>query len=182
MNPEHGFETLGSRSVVDLQFLDITVRDVRTPSGDVVERIVIEHPGAVAVVPRIGDDVILIEQYRAPMGGSVLEIPAGKLDTHPPDPVTTAERELEEEVGYRPGLLTFLSEIWTAVGFTDERIRIYLGEDLVAGVRSPVGHEEAAARVVRMPFTEAVDAVIAGEIRDAKTVAGLLLAARHGSS
>ena len=182
MNPAEGFETLGRRSVVDLQFLDVTVRDVRTPRGDVVERIVIEHPGAVAVVPRIDDDVILIEQYREPMGGAVLEIPAGKLDTDPPDPEITAARELEEEIGYRPGRLTYLSEIWTAVGFTNERIHIYVGDQLVDGVRAPVGPEEVASRLVRMPFTDAVEAVVAGEIRDAKTVAGLLLAARHGPS
>lgn len=156
--------------------------DVRVPTGEVVERVVVNHPGAVGVVPLIGDDVILIEQYRAPMERAVLEIPAGKLDTEPPDPLLTAQRELEEEVGYTAGKLTLLTEVWTAVGFTNERISLFLGEDLAPGVRTPIGHEETAANVVRMPFAKAVAMVVAGEISDAKSVAGILLAARRGPS
>lgn len=181
-DPVSGFAHVGTRVVSDLGFLTVTVRDVRVPSGEVVERIVIEHPGAVGVVPLIGDDIILIEQYRAPMDHYVLEIPAGKLDTEPPDPEVTAQRELEEEVGYTAGTLTYLSEVWTGVGFTNERISLYLGEDLVPGVRTPVGHEEDAANVVRMPFSRAVDMIVAGDITDAKSVAGILLAARRGPS
>lgn len=156
--------------------------DIRVPSGEIVERVVVDHPGAVGIVPLIGEDVILIEQYRAPMERAVLEIPAGKLDTEPPDPLLTAQRELQEEVGYTAGTLTLLTEIWTAVGFTNERISLFLGEDLAPGVRTPIGHEETAANVVRMPFGKALDMVIAGEICDAKSVAGILLAARHGTS
>lgn len=166
----------------DLGFLTVTVRDVRVPSGEVVERIVIEHPGAVGVVPLIGDDIILIEQYRAPMERYVLEIPAGKLDTHHPDPEVTAQRELVEEIGYTAGTLTYLSEVWTGVGFTNERISLYLGEDLIPGVRAPIGHEEDTSNVVRMPFSRAVDMIVAGDISDAKSVAGILLAARRGPS
>ena len=178
--PDRGFSHVGSRLESDLGFLTVTVRDVEVPGGEVVERVVIEHPGAVAVVPIIDGDIILIEQYRAPMERAVLEIPAGKLDTDPPDPEITARRELVEEVGYTAGRLTYLSEIWTAVGFTNERISLFLGEELVAGVRTPIGHEETAARVVRMPFIAAVDMVVAGDIADAKSVAGILLAARRG--
>lgn len=181
-DPARGFVNVGSRVVSDLGFLTVTVRDIRVPTGEVVERIVVEHPGAVGVVPLIDDDIILIEQYRAPMERSVLEIPAGKLDTEPPDPLLTAQRELEEEVGYTAGTLTLLTEVWTAVGFTNERISLYLGEDLEPGVRTPIGHEEMAATVVRMPFASALDMVVSGDISDAKSVAGILLAARRGPS
>lgn len=181
-DPVSGFVHVGTRVVSDLGFLTVTVRDVRVPSGEVVERIVIEHPGAVGVVPLIGDDIILIEQYRAPMERYVLEIPAGKLDTHHPDPEVTAQRELVEEIGYTAGTLTYLSEVWTGVGFTNERISLYLGEDLIPGVRAPIGHEEDASNVVRMPFSRAVDMIVAGDISDAKSVAGILLAARRGPS
>lgn len=181
MSESSGFETLATRTVADLQFLKVTVRDVRTPGGDVVERVVIEHPGAVAVVPIIGEDILLIEQYREPMRSTVLEIPAGKLDDPSKNPEETAQQELEEEIGYRAASLSYLSEVWTTVGFSDERIHLYLGEDLIRGTRAPVGHEEAEARIVRMPFARAVDMVISGEISDAKSVVAILLAAHRGS-
>lgn len=155
------------------------MRTVRTPSGAEVERIVIEHPGAVAVVPLVGDDILLIEQYRTPADAMVLEVPAGKLDEPGEDGTKTARRELEEETGWVPGHLEYLSTIWTAVGFTDEQIAIYLATRLEHGTRTPVGEEEEASRVVRMPFGDAKAMVLRGEIQDAKSVAGILLADQH---
>jgi ADP-ribose pyrophosphatase len=181
VSSDGGFETLGSRTVADLSFLTVTVRDVRTPGGEVVERVVIEHPGAVGVVPLDGEDIYLIEQFRAPVDRPVLEIPAGKLDHDGEALEVTANRELEEEIGFRADMLTRLTTLWTTVGFCDEAIHVFLGTGLRLGRRSPVGHEEDASRVVRMPFSDAVDLVLAGEIRDAKTIIGILLAARHGT-
>ena len=181
MTGDDAFETLGSRTVADLSFLEVTVRDIRTPGGEVVERVVIEHPGAVGVVPIDGDDIYLIEQYRAPVERAVLEIPAGKLDHAGESLEVTANRELEEEIGQRAGTLTTLTTLWTTVGFCDEAIHLFLGRDLSPGRRNPVGHEEQSSRIVRMPFAEAVDLVVTGAIRDAKTIIGILLAARHGT-
>jgi hypothetical protein len=73
--------------------------------------------------------------------------------------------------------LTLLTDLWTSVGFSDERISIYLAEDLVEGTRSPAGVEEEEARVARVPFPDAIGMVLDGTISDAKTIAGLLLAA-----
>jgi ADP-ribose pyrophosphatase len=75
--------------------------------------------------------------------------------------------------------MTLLTELWTAVGFSDERIAIFLAEDLTEATRTPMGAEEELARIVRLPFDAAVDMVSRGEITDAKSVAGLLLAAVH---
>lgn len=171
------FRTVGSRTVVDVAFLSMQVRDVAAPSGETVERIVITHPGAVAVVPCVGDDVVLIEQYRAAADGLVLEIPAGKLDDPDDGKEESARRELTEETGLIAGELTWLTEIWTTVGFTDERIAIFHAEVIEEGERSPVGLEEESARIVRMPLEEAVRHVHDGTISDAKTAIGLLLAA-----
>lgn len=171
-----GFRTVGSRPVVDVAFLSVQVREVETPSGDTVDRVVISHPGAVAVVPCIGDDVVLIDQYRAAADTHVLEIPAGKLDAPEDGKEETARRELIEETGLIAGELTWLTEIWTTVGFTDERIAIFAAEVVDEGARAPVGSEEEAARVVRMPLTEAVRRVRDGTISDAKSAIGLLLA------
>ena len=171
------FRTVGSRTVLDLAFLSLQIREVEAPDGSTVERIVITHPGAVAVVPCIGDDVVLIEQYRAPADRTVLEIPAGKLDIPDQGSEETARRELLEETGLVAGELTWLTEIWTTVGFTDERITIFLADAVGEEARLPVGLEEASATIVRMPLAEAVRMVKAGTITDAKTAIGLLLAA-----
>lgn len=179
MTDDRGFSIVGSRSLLELSFLDIQMRQVRTPGGEVVDRVVIVHPGAVAVVPVIDGEVVVIEQYRAPASGVVIEIPAGKYDTPDEDPKSTARRELVEEVGLTADRLTFLTEIYTTVGFTDERIAIFLAEGLHAADRTPVGAEEEAATIRRIPLPEARRMVIEGTIVDAKSVVGILLAAAH---
>jgi 8-oxo-dGTP pyrophosphatase MutT (NUDIX family) len=171
-----GFRTLGSRTIAEEAFLRLDRATVTTPDGTSIKRVVVAHPGAVAVVPVIGDDVIMIEQHRAPVGRPLLEIPAGKLDIPGEDRRETAERELEEEVGFTPGRLVHLIDLLTTPGFSDECITIYLATDLEAVPPRPVGAEEHHAQLIRMPFSEAVDQVRAGVITDAKTVAGLLLA------
>lgn len=175
-----GFSTVGSRQIADLGFLNVTVRDITTPTGTTVERVVIEHPGAAAVVPLIDGDIILIEQYRAPVDERLLELPAGKLDDGVGDPLHTAGRELEEETGYTAEHFEHLTDLLTTVGFSNEVISIYLATGLTEGERTPIGEEEVDASIVRMPFSEAVVAVEEGRIRDSKTIAGILLAARRG--
>ena len=168
---------------MDIKFLSLQVRDIATPSGDTVERIVVTHPGAVAVVPIIDGDIVLIEQYRAAADAPILEIPAGKVDDPSHAKEDTALRELAEETGLTATTLTWLTEIWTTIGFTDERITIYLAEGLTEGERSPVGQEEESARIVWMPFSDALERVREGAITDAKTVVGILLTAlERGSS
>jgi 8-oxo-dGTP pyrophosphatase MutT (NUDIX family) len=172
-----GFRTLGSRTIAEEAFLRLDRATVTTPDGSPIKRVIVAHPGAVAAVPIIGDDVIMIEQHRAPVGRPLLEIPAGKLDIPGEDRRDTAERELEEEIGYSPGRLVHLIDLLTTPGFSDECITIYLATDLEAVPPRPVGAEEHHAQLVRMTLGEAVAQVHAGVITDAKTVAGLLLVA-----
>lgn len=171
------FRTLGARTIAEEAFLRLDRATVTTPDGTAIKRVVVAHPGAVAVVPIIDDDVIMIEQHRVPVGRSLLEIPAGKLDIPGEDRRETAERELEEEIGFSPGRLEHLMDLLTTPGFSDECITIYLATDLAEVPARPSGAEEHHARVIRMPLAEAVDQVRAGVITDAKTVAGLLLVA-----
>ncbi|MEA2023504.1 MAG: NUDIX hydrolase [Actinomycetota bacterium] len=172
-----GFRTLGSRTIAEEAFLRLDRATVTTPDGNPIKRVVVVHPGAVAVVPIVGDDVIMIEQHRAAVGRPLLEIPAGKLDIPGEDRRHTAERELEEEIGFTPGNLEHLIDLLTTPGFSDECITIYLATDLIAVAMRPMGAEEHHARVVRIPLDEAVEQVRSGVITDAKTVAGLLLVA-----
>ncbi|MEN8114606.1 MAG: NUDIX hydrolase [Actinomycetota bacterium] len=170
------FRTVRSQTLLEEAFLRLERRTVATPDGSTVDRVVVVHPGAVAVVPLIGDDVLLFRQHRVPVERALLEIPAGKLDVPGEDPRDTAARELEEEIGYAPGRLDHLTDLLTTPGFSDECIHIYAGYDLTPVAARPTGIEEHHAEIVQMPLTEAVALARSGAITDAKTIVGLLLA------
>lgn len=160
-------------------FLGVERRTVESHDGGRFNRIVITHPGAVAIVAIESDDIVLIKQYRVAADRTVLEIPAGKLDPGDSSPVVAAARELAEETGYIAESFTVLTAMWTAVGFSDEQITILLADGLTRGEARPEGAEEHAAKVVRMPFDEAVSLVVSGEITDSKTIAGIMIADAH---
>ncbi len=164
---------IGSSTVAQVAFLSLELDRYRYPDGTEFERVAVRHPGAVGVVPVLGDRIVLVRQFRAPLGATLLEIPAGKLDVEGEDPAAAAARECEEEVGYRPGRLTHVRTVHTTPGFSDERIEIYLASDLVeVGVR-PDGPEEHRAEVVEVTFAEVQALIASGGISDAKTLIGL---------
>lgn len=172
-----GFRLIGTRTIAEEAFLRLERATIATPSGEIVKRVIVSHPGAVGVVPILGDDVFLFDQHRAPFERNLLEIPAGKLDVPGEDRREAARRELEEEIGFSPVRLEHLTDMITTPGFSNEVITIYRASDLEPVSAQPVGIEEEHATTVRMPLSEALDRVYAGEITDAKTVVGLLLAA-----
>jgi len=157
--------------------LRVQTERVTLPNGNAVELDIVRHPGAVAVVPFVSkSEVLLIRQYRHAAGGTILEVPAGKLDPGE-RPIACAARELEEEAGCRAGRLVELGWIWTTPGFTDERIFLFAAFDL-----EPVPHRRDADEVietVRMGLDEALGLVWRGELNDAKSSLALLHAARH---
>lgn len=174
------FETVSSEIVYE-GWSTVRRDTVRTPDGEDVDREVVVHDDAVAVVPVLEDgSVVLLRQYRHPFGTSLLEVPAGKLDVDGEPPEAAAQRELAEEIRYRAGRLEPLITIANSVGWTNERTHLFLARDLEP-VSPPAGFvakaEEAAMEVVRLPLDAAVAAVRAGDVPDAKTVVGLLLAA-----
>jgi ADP-ribose pyrophosphatase len=153
--------------------------DVRLPNGVEATREVVVHPGAVAIVAFDADgQVLLVRQYRTAADQILLELPAGTLEPDEP-PEACAERELQEETGYKPGRLEHIGGIYTAPGYTTEFIHLFLAYDLVES--SLPSDEDEAISVERMSFSDALDAIDAGRIEDSKTVAGLLRAARHKS-
>jgi ADP-ribose pyrophosphatase len=178
VNGEKPFRITDRALLLDLGFLSVTERSIESSTGATFKRFVIEHPGAVAVVPIVGDNVVLVRQYRAAIRDHILEIPAGKLDAPGEDLEEAARRELREETGFSAETLLKLTDLLTAVGFCDERITLFLAEDVVPGDRSPIGPEEHDAEVLQMPLQQAVELVASGEITDAKTAVGLLLASR----
>ncbi len=173
MKSETGFDIIEARELATSTFLRIEELRLVSPTGDELQRTVIRHPGAVAVVALDGGEFVLISQYRAPIDSTILEIPAGKLDLPGEDRVAAAHRELAEEVGFRADRMELIVSMWTAPGFTDERIWIYLATDLEAVDASPHGAEEEAAEIVRLPKSVVPAMLAANEFEDAKTIIGL---------
>lgn len=152
------------------------------PDGGEADRDYLRHPGAVGVVAL--DDrerVVLIEQYRHPLGRAIWEIPAGLVDVADEELPAVAARELAEEVDLRAGRLDLLIDLHTSPGCSNEATRIFLARELTEvppEERHRRRDEEADLRVVRVDLDRAVAMVLTGEITNAAAVAGLLAAAR----
>ena len=157
--------------------IDVSRERVRLPGGRETELDIVRHPGAAAVVPFLDENhVLLIRQYRHAAGGSILEVPAGKLDPGE-TPESCASRELEEEAGRRAGRLEKLGWIFTTPGFSDEVIHLFAAYELT---RVPTRHEpDEVIESVPMPFAEALELVWRGELTDAKSALALVHAAHR---
>jgi ADP-ribose pyrophosphatase len=178
VSPPHEFAVSGTDTLHVGRVLALRRDHVVMPGGRTAGREVVEHLGAVAVLPLHDDaSVVMIDQYRHPVGRRLRELPAGLLDSQGEDPVTTARRELVEEVGYTAQDWSVLVDVVASPGFSDEAVRVFLARGLTE-VGRPAGgdDEEADLAVVRLPLAEAVRQVLAGEIVNAATVAGLLAA------
>lgn len=160
--------------------ISLDVDLVRFPDGTTGELEIIRHPGASAVVPFLSDpagpdpQVLLLKQYRYATGGTLFEIPAGRLE--PGElPEVCARRELLEETGCTADSIVPLTSMFTTPGFTDERIHLFMATGIVRGEaqREP----DEFMEVVTLSLAVALRMVESGEIQDAKTALGLLFAA-----
>lgn len=166
-------------------FLEFRIDTVERADGTRATRDIAGHPGAVAIVALDSEDrVALVRQWRLPADAALLEIPAGGLDLHgdgsKEDPDVAAPRELEEETGLRAGSWRKLGTFYTAPGFTDELMHLYLATDLrPAAVDGRLGPDEDERLILEWrPWRDAVAAAERGEIRDAKSIVGLFWLAR----
>lgn len=170
---------LDSQKVFDGRAFKVTVDTIN--EGELTyQREVVHHPGSAVIVP-IHDDgtVVLVRQYRHPAVRYLLELPAGTLaDRERPE--AGAARELEEELGLTAARLEKLSEFFVSPGFLEEKMWVYLATDLSEG--NPEPDEDEILDMVRLPIADALEMITSGEIQDAKTIIGLMLAApRVGS-
>lgn len=152
---------------------------VRAPDGSEHLRDVVRHPGGVGVLPVDGDRVWLMRQFRVAVRRHLLEIPAGKRDSPDEDPLACARRELAEEMGMTAADWTSLGRMESSPGYTEEVIHLFAAGGIVAHERRPDGAEEREAEIVEMSLTDALEAVDAGTITDAKTQLALLRWARR---
>lgn len=164
-------ETIGSTPIFDGHVIKVKVDDVRLPNGKTAKREIVNHQGAVAVLPLTADGkMITVRQFRKALERSIIEIPAGKLERGE-DPLECAKRELEEETGYKANHYEHISSFYTSPGFADEILHLYLATDLVPGDAKP--DEDEFVETIELTIEEAHAKHAAGEIRDAKTVLAL---------
>ena len=143
------------------------------PNGTTAPREVVEHNGGVCVVPLTDDGkIIFVEQYRYPYGEVILEIPAGKRDSLEEEPINTGIRELKEETGATAQKMTFLGELYPTPGYCGEIIWMYAATGLSFGEQEP--DEDEFLNLKTLSLEEAVEKILSGEIKDAKTQAAVL--------
>jgi len=172
---------VSSAEVARGRLVTLRTDKVRTPDDELAERDVVLHPGAVAVLALDdGQQVLLIRQYRHPVGRLLWEIPAGLRDVSGELPWATARRELLEEAGYRARDWRVLADYYTSPGFTTERLRVFLARDLEfvpEAERDFVPEaEEAQLLIAWLPLDEAVRKVFAGDLHNGVAALGVLAA------
>jgi ADP-ribose pyrophosphatase len=171
-----GARVLGSRRVFAGRAFSVRVDEVESAGGRRWTLEVVEHPGAVAIVAMFPDrEIVLVQQTRHAVGRMLFEIPAGTME--PPEPPDAcARRELAEEAGYAAHTWERLATFYPAPGFSNEEMHLFLAEDLHP---APAEREEEDLTVHRVPLAVARRLVATGEIRDAKSIVGVLLAAER---
>jgi 8-oxo-dGTP pyrophosphatase MutT (NUDIX family) len=180
-----GYETVASRLVHRNHIMSIRVEQVRMPGGQLAERDVIDRMGAVVIVALDEHDrVFLLAQYRHPVGGFIVELPAGLLDKPDEPALDAARRELFEEAGLRAATWHTLLDLRLTPAAMNHRVRVYLARDLTvvpAAQRYELGqageYEEADMLGEWVPLTAAVGRALAGELQNDAAVAGVLAAA-----
>lgn len=180
MTSSKGFQAESDEVVHSWAMFRLVKRRVTSPVGEEFERTFVSTPGAVATVAVTDDgDVIFVHQYRATLNTFVREIPAGMRDIDGEPPQTTAVRELKEETGFLASNIELLGTCLSSPGVTDSSVEVYLATGLVAGDAEPHGPEEDLMSVEFVPFAQALAMIDAGDVTDAKSAYGLLLAARR---
>jgi len=174
---EQDYATVESETVYVGKIFALRADEVQMPGGGSARREVVEHYGAVAILALDEDaNIVMVYQYRHPVGRRLWELPAGLLDMGGEPPHITAARELEEEAGLSATNWRVLVDLVSAPGFSDESVRVYLATDL-SDVGRPDAHDEEADLVVRrFAIDEAVRMALSGEITNAIAVSGILAA------
>ena len=168
-------QVLSSKVVYDGKVFKVTSDRVKEPSGITAQRDIVRHSGSVVVlaIDETGDEprVLLERQYRYAAEDYLWELPAGRIDPGE-NPLAAAKRELIEETGYRARKWKRAMIFYSSPGFLDETMAIYLARELTSGDAQPEADEAIECELI--PLSKTIDMVFSGELRDAKTIAGVL--------
>jgi ADP-ribose pyrophosphatase len=150
--------------------------EVQLDNGELVTRDIVHHNGGVAIVPILGDSVVLISQFRISIEREILELPAGRLEGND-TPESCARRELEEEIGFRAAEWILATSYYSSVGFTDEKMHIFfaLGLEKVATRLEP----DERVRAIYVPIAELSKKLENNDLEDSKTIIGLRALLAH---
>ncbi len=176
MDSDFSEKPLSSRTAYRGRLLVVKEDEVRLPNGGQARREYVQHQGAVVVIPLLDPDTVLLEhQFRYPLHRHFLELPAGKIEPEEP-PEQTARRELLEETGFVAREWSFLTTLHPCVGYSDERIELFLARDLV--FEGHPGEDDEFIETVNMSLDHALEKIFSREITEAKTILGVLWADR----
>ena len=169
--------TLESKRIYEGRILSLRVDRVLLPNGRETTREVVEHPDCVAIVAMDSqDNVILVRQYRSPVGMVLLEIPAGGIEPGE-QPLQSAIRELEEETGHTAGRMERLGGFYSSPGYSTEFLHLFLATELEPGPSR--AQEDEIIEVVPIPLKQVRSLITSGELRDSKSIAGLFALSLH---
>lgn len=176
MKPTRKERRIKRRTAYSCDFLDVYEDDVVLPDDRESKRVVVSHIGAASVLPITKEgEVVLVRQYRYAADYDSLEIPAGKKDHPDEDGLECAKRELAEETHLQGGSFTYLHTIYSAIGFSDEAIEIYVAKDAVKMEGEVATDPDEFIDIETHPLKEAIAMAKDGRIRDSKTVIALLM-------
>ncbi|AEB75953.1 NUDIX hydrolase [Clostridium botulinum] len=153
------------------KIIKLDVRTVELPNGKTAKREIVKHPGGVAILAfKDKETILLVEQFRNPLGNTILEIPAGKLEQNEEIEIC-GRRELEEETGYKANKFTYLGKIVTSPGFCNECIYIYKAQELYQGIIG--GDEDEFINIHEIKIEKLKEMIKNGDVIDGKTIAAL---------
>lgn len=167
------FRVEAEKELFQGRIIRLVERKLLLPNGRRTTYHIVLHPGAVAIVPvHANGDVVLLKQFRPTIGKEIYEIPAGTMEKGE-SPLATAKREIIEETGFKAKRWEKIADFYTAPGFCDERMHVYLARDLTPAQAD--GDADEILRPVRMSIDAALQLIKTRRIRDAKSIAGLLI-------
>ncbi|SHJ48506.1 NUDIX hydrolase [Paramaledivibacter caminithermalis] len=164
--------TIKSDKLYQGKIINLRIDTVELPDQKYSKREIVEHPGAVAVIPITEDNkIVMVKQYRKSVEEYLLEVPAGKLEIGE-EPLDCAKRELLEETGYKSDNLQYIFKFYTSPGFCNETISIFLAKDLIVDVAQP--DEDEYIEIEKYDIDELIEKINKEEIKDAKTIISIL--------